>query len=94
MKDVAKLAGVSQATVSHVINRSAPISEEVTEKVQKTIKELGYVPNALAKWLKQKKTNTVGLIIPDIDSGYYAEMTKGVEKTLLFKMYRNLKECE
>jgi len=82
MVDVAKLAGVSQATVSHVINESAPISEDVTKRVNKVIKELDYVPNALARWLKQKKTNTIGLLIPDIDSGYYAEMTKGVEKTL------------
>ncbi|OFW62216.1 MAG: hypothetical protein A2Z35_05665 [Actinobacteria bacterium RBG_19FT_COMBO_36_27] len=82
MVDVAKLAGVSQATVSHVINESAPISEEVTERVQKVIKELNYVPNALAKWLKQNKTNTIGLLIPDIDSGYYAEIVKEVESTL------------
>lgn len=82
MKDVAKFVGVSQATVSHVINESASISEEVTGKVQNAIKELRYMPNALAKWLKQKKTNTIGLIIPDIDSGYYAEIAKGVETTL------------
>jgi len=82
MVDVAKLAGVSQTTVSHVINETAPISEEVTKKVKDTIKELGYKPSALARWLRQKKTNTIGLLIPDIDSGYYAEMTKCVEKTL------------
>ena len=82
MKDVAKLAGVSQPTVSYVINETASVSHEVAEKVKKAIKELGYLPNALARDLKRKKTNNVGLIIPDVENGYYAEITKGIEKTL------------
>ncbi|MCL6087364.1 MAG: LacI family transcriptional regulator [Actinobacteria bacterium] len=82
MKDVAKLAGVSQPTVSHFINGTAPVSHTVAEKMQKAIKELGYMPNALARNLKQERTNTIGLIIPDIDNGYYTEITKNVEKNL------------
>ncbi|GGG16721.1 LacI family DNA-binding transcriptional regulator [Paenibacillus abyssi] len=82
MKDVAKLAGVTQPTVSNVVNGSESVSAEVRERVLKAIEELGYVPNALAKGLKQQRTNTVGLIIPDIESGFYGEIAKGVEKTL------------
>ncbi len=82
MKSVAKLAGVSQPTVSHFLNKTAPISYKVAEKVQKAIKELGYIPNALARNLRLEKTNTIGLIIPDIDNGYYTEITKNVEKNL------------
>lgn len=87
MKDVAKIAGVTQATVSYVINDTASVSEEVKKRVFKAIDELEYVPNALAKSLKENKTNTIGLIIPDINNGYYAEMVKNVEKDLRIKGY-------
>jgi len=80
MKDVAASAGVSQPTVSHVLNGTASISEEVTERVLKAIEDLRYVPNMVAKNLKQKKTDTIAFIIPDIDSGYYAQLAKGVEE--------------
>lgn len=82
MNDVARLAGVTQPTVSNVINGSQSVSKEVRERVLQAIDQLGYVPNALAKGLKRQKTNTVGLIIPDIESGFYGEITKGVEKYL------------
>ena len=82
MKDVAKLAGVSQPTVSYVINGTAPVSEEVTKRVLKAIEELHYVPNMVAKSLKQKRTDIVAFLIPDIDSSYYSELAKGVEETL------------
>ena len=81
MKDVAILAGVSQPTVSHVINGTAPISKEVTQRVLNIIEDIGYVPNAVARSLKLMKTDTIAFIIPDIDSGYYAQLAKGVEET-------------
>lgn len=87
MWDVAKLAGVTQATVSHVINGTAPISEKVRTRVINAIEELGYVPNAVARSLKQNKTNTLGLLIPDVHSGYYSEMTKAVEENARKKGY-------
>jgi len=82
MKDVAKMAGVSQPTVSHVINNTAPISDSVREKVLLTIERLGYTPNAIAKSLKTKKTNVVGLIVPNVEIGYYAQIVKTVETSL------------
>jgi LacI family transcriptional regulator len=80
MKDVAAYAGVSQPTVSHVINKTASISEEVTERVLNAIADLRYVPNMVAKSLKQAKTSTIAFVIPDIDSGYYSQLAKGVEE--------------
>jgi DNA-binding LacI/PurR family transcriptional regulator len=82
MKDVARRAGVSQPTVSNFINGTGKVSDKTADKIHAAIKELGYVPNALAKALKQKTTNTVGLIIPDIDSGFYAEIAKNIELNL------------
>jgi LacI family transcriptional regulator len=82
MKDVAKLAGVTQPTVSNVVNGSESVSSKVRARVLEAIDQLGYVPNALARGLKQQRTNTIGLIIPDIDSGFYSEITKGVERSL------------
>ncbi|MGI6113131.1 MAG: LacI family DNA-binding transcriptional regulator [Mahellales bacterium] len=80
MWDVARLAGVTQATVSHVINGTASISKEVKKRVMDAIDELGYVPNAAARSLKQNKTNTIGLIIPDVHSGFFSQMAKSVEE--------------
>ena len=82
MKDVAKLAGVTQATVSYVVNKTASVSPEVVSRVQNAIKELGYVTNELAKGLKKSKSNVIGVMIPDIDAGYYSEIVKGAEKNL------------
>ncbi|HHU64009.1 MAG TPA: LacI family transcriptional regulator [Clostridiales bacterium] len=81
MWDVARLAGVTQATVSHVINGTASISQEVKKRVSEAIDELGYVPNAAARSLKQNKTYTIGLIVPDVHSGFYSQMAKAVEES-------------
>ena len=82
MKDVARVANVSQATVSYVINNSAPVSEAVKQRVFDAINTVGYIANANAKSLKTQRTNTVGILIPDIDSGYYSEMIKETEHFL------------
>lgn len=93
MKDVAMRAGVTQPTVSHVINGTASISKEVCDRVNKVIEELGYIPNAFAKGLKTNKTNIVGLIIPDISNGYYANIAKILEKSLTKKGYASFLAC-
>ena len=79
MKDIGKLVGVSQPTVSYVINKTASISDEIVKKVEKAIKELNYIPDGIARNLKQGKTNTIGLLIPDVDNSYFTEITKGIE---------------
>lgn len=87
MKDVARMAGVSQPTVSHVINGTAPISEAVKNKVNEAIRELGYVPSVTAKNLKSHKSNIIGLIVPDVSIRFYSELVKVIETALRKKGY-------
>ena len=82
IKDVAKRAGVSISTVSRVINRSAYVSPEISAVVERVLAETGYRPNALAKELQRNKTNTIGVMLPRIDLGYFAEMFDGIVTVL------------
>src|SRR5512133_3581995 len=77
--DVAKRAGVSPITVSRVINNSGYISLETKERVEVAIKELGYVPNTLARGLRSKRTHTIALVVTDITNPYFTSMARGVE---------------
>lgn len=79
VNDVARIAGVSPITVSRVINNTGYISQATREKVEKAIKELGYVPNSLARGLRSKRTNTLALIVTDITNPYFTVMARGVE---------------
>ena len=87
MNDVAKLAGVTQATVSYVINHSANISEEVKERVYDAIDQLNYRPNYNARALKMQQSNIVGIILPDIVNQYYSQMVEYLEDLLIKKNY-------
>lgn len=82
IRDVAKEAGVSVATVSRVINNSSLISNKTKKKVRKIIRELGYVPYAHAKTVIQKNMRTIGLLLPDIKNIFYPLVIRGVEDTL------------
>jgi LacI family transcriptional regulator len=77
---IAKEAGVSQATVSRVLNDSSYVKEETKEKVLKVINELNYVPSAIARSLSTSKTNTIGVIIPDINNSLFGEIIKGISE--------------
>lgn len=79
ISDVAKLAGVSAMTVSRVINNSGYISQEARERVERAIAELGYVPNALARYLRFKQTKTIALILTDITNPFFTTLARGVE---------------
>lgn len=63
IKDIARIAGVSIATVSRVINGNYPVSSEAREKVSNAIKEFNYRPNAIARSLKMESTHTIGLLV-------------------------------
>jgi len=82
--DVARLAGVSRATVSYVVNglTEGPISitDETRRRVLKAIDELGYQPDAMAQSLRSGTTNTIGLLIPDMHNPHYWQMASGVEQ--------------
>lgn len=77
--DVAKLAGVSTATVSRVINSPEAVREETRDKVTEAMKLCKYKYNALARGFVTKQSNTIGLIIPTINNPVFAESTRGVQ---------------
>ncbi len=77
--DVARLAGVSLATVSRVVNGSTSVKPSTRRKVLKAIEDLGYRPNAVARGLASKKTTTIGVVLPDISSLFFAELARGIE---------------
>ena len=76
---MAERANVSVTTVSHVINETRPVSDELRQRVLAAMDELGYQPNLLARSLRQGKTHTIGMIIPDNANPFFAEMARGVE---------------
>lgn len=79
IKDVAKKANVSISTVSRVINQSKPVRPKTKERVLKAIEELGYRPNAIARSLKVKHTQSIGIMVPDIANQFYPEVVRGIE---------------
>jgi len=78
IKDISEIAGVSMMTVSRVINNEKYVKKETREKVLNIIKQYGYEPNFFAQNIKTRKTNTIGLIIGDIENPYYSRLAKGV----------------
>ena len=78
--DVAKEAGVSIATVSRVVNDNGyPVRARDARAGEEAVKRLGFRPNDLARGLMQKRTRTVGLLVPDLANPYYPEIARGVE---------------
>ena len=82
ISDVARLAGVSTATVSHTINNTRYVSGETKEKVYQAIAELGYTPDASARSFRTGKKKTVGFIVPDISNKFFGTMIESVENYL------------
>lgn len=79
IKDVAKEAGVSIATVSRVLNSIDVVNEDTKKRVEEVIEKLAYRPNIVARSLKTHRTSTIGIIIPDISSPFYPEIVRGAE---------------
>ncbi len=85
---VAERAGVSIATVSRVLNNVPhQVGAATRRRVLRAIRELEFRPNALARSLHQRRTHTIGLIIPDISNAYYAEIARGIEEALSRHQY-------
>ncbi|OZN24343.1 transcriptional repressor PurR [Actinobacillus seminis] len=80
MKDIARIAQVSTSTVSHVINNSRFVSEEIRQKVLGVVEQLDYTPSALARSLKVKETKTIGMLVTTSDNPFFAEVVTGVER--------------
>jgi LacI family transcriptional regulator len=80
--DVARLAGVSIATVSRVVNGSTPVIPETAERVHAAVRQLSYVPRAAARVLASRKTHTIGLLVPEIGGDFFPPMLRGIETTV------------
>ncbi len=80
IRDVARLAGVSVATVSNVINSKGTVSRPTTLRVENALKVLDYHPDQVARSLRVGRTNVIGIIVPDISNPFFAEVTRGVEE--------------
>jgi len=87
IKDVGKRAGVSVATVSRYLNGKGYVSEDAKEVIEKAIAELDYKPNQLARSLSTKKTNIIGLLVPDITNPFFPELARAVEDTAFANGY-------
>ena len=87
IKDVAKEANVSIATVSRVINGKDKVKKLTKEKVQTAINKLNYVPDRAARTMKNSKTKTIGMLIPVLTNEYWAEMAEVVQQSLMMQGY-------
>ena len=87
MRDVANKAGVSTATVSHVINRTRFVREETRQSVLQAIADLGYRPSSVARSLTTKRTQTVGVLLSSVSNPFFAEVLCGIEDTLMPEGY-------
>jgi len=89
IKDVAKHAGVSVATVSAVINRDSgvKVSKKLTEKVEKAIKEMNYRPNRIARALSRKETQTIAYVVPTVNNTFFSQMAQMIEDKAFEKKY-------
>jgi len=90
IKDVAKHAGVSVTTVSRCFNNRGYISQSTRDKIEMACKELNYQPNEIARSLFKKKSNIIGVIIPRLDSYFFAELLQYIEDLLYKKGYKML----
>lgn len=81
IRDVAHLAGVSQATVGRVIGKYGSVSEKTVESVLEAAKKLNYYPNAIAQSMKRKNTHTIGLVVANICNPFFSSIVKAVEDT-------------
>lgn len=79
IEDVARRAGVSTATVSRVVNKTGPVAEATAKRVRTVVAELNYTPNAAARGLASRKTNTIGLIVREISGHFFQPMLRGIE---------------
>jgi DNA-binding LacI/PurR family transcriptional regulator len=77
--DVAQRAGVSIATVSRVLNGTAPVDIETAERVRSAVAALNYIPHAAARTLASHRTDTIGLLLPEISGAFFQPLLRGVE---------------
>jgi LacI family transcriptional regulator len=79
IKAVARLAGVSVATVSRVLNDSGPVKDETRRRILEVVESLGYVPHGAARSLTTNQTDTLGVLLPDIYGEFFSELIRGID---------------
>src|SRR5436305_9414422 len=77
--DVAARAGVSVATVSRVLNRNTPVRAETSRHVQEVARKLRYVPNVAARALSIRRSNSIGVVLPDVHGEFFSEVIRGID---------------
>jgi LacI family transcriptional regulator len=87
LKDVARLAGVSASTVSRVINSSIPVAEDTRDKVEKAIKAINFKPNLVARGLRIKSGNLIGIVVPELQHETFTSFIKFTEESAESKGY-------
>ena len=87
MRDVAAHAGVSKATVSHVINETRFVEDATKARVRDAISALGYRPNVAARSLTTQRTRIIGLIVSDVTNTFFGEIMRGIEDVLIANNY-------
>lgn len=92
IEDVAERAGVSKATVSRVINGNYPVSDELRQRVESAIAELGYQPDRAARRLRANSSEVLGVIVPDIQNPYFTSVVRGIED-IAYENHMNVLLC-
>ncbi|UQS82629.1 LacI family transcriptional regulator [Bombilactobacillus folatiphilus] len=90
IKDIAAISGVSPATVSRVINNNGRFSEQTRQKVTKVIEKYNYQTNTLAKGLRMQKSNTIGIIVPDLANTFFSALVEKIENQFFSKNYSTI----
>lgn len=90
ISDIAELAGVSNATVSRVINGFSSVNEDIAQRVRDIIKEVGYVPSQTARSLSLGASQTIGVVVPDLSNPMYHAVLRGVHRAAAADGYRVL----
>lgn len=90
IQDIAMQAKVSVTTVSRVLNNKGRVSQQTRKNVQRVIQKTGYMPNRIAVSMKTKQTNAVVVLIPDLSTGFYAQVVMGAEHALSAQGYSTL----
>lgn len=90
IRDVARHAAVSVATVSRFINQNAPVSQEVSERIQQVMLDLNYKPHAAARQLATRRTMTIGLVLHNMHTDFFAPLLSGIEAVVSENQYNLL----
>ncbi|NTV37171.1 MAG: LacI family transcriptional regulator, partial [Anaerolineaceae bacterium] len=87
IQDVAKAAGVSVSTISRVLNQKDDVAEDTQQHIMDVINQLGYTSNLAARSMRSRRTNVIGLIVPDVEHPYALEILKGVNRAIADKEF-------